>query len=290
MTEKIEIVKSALGRFAGGRLPRGELFIQKEFLDCCFPAETEDYVGQLKIAGESLGLDLIGVEIQAGLSNNFKAGAEYEGLKEFFTVALFDGPFSAMIKQRGFEEAMIALKLNPSAYKELASRLLGEIRNSIPLLLSNSFHGVALLDDVAGTRGLMMSQADFENLLYPFYQSAVSLIRQSGLTAFFHADGNVLSILRRMIDAGFDCFHCIDAQAGMDLHTLREIGDEKITFMGHIDLFAWDEQKIKLEIAKAQKEFVRGGLILGSSGGFSPLIPSGRMRALYPRWKPLAEV
>src|SRR3989339_332631 len=260
MTDKIGIVKSALYRFEGDRLPRGELFIDKEFLDRYFSAELGNSVEQLKIACESLDVDLIGVEIHDDSATNFMAGNEYGKLKEFFTVALLDGPFNAMIRQRGFEEALIALKSNPSSYKEVASRLLGQLKILLPLLLSNSFNGVALLDDVAGNRGLMMSQTDFQNLIYPFYQSAVSLISQNGLYTFFHSDGNVLSILRHIADAGFDCFHCIDAQAGMDLHTLTKIHGERIAFMGHIDLFAWDEQRIKLEMDKAQKEFVRGGV------------------------------
>jgi len=288
MTEKIGIVRSALDRFKGDRLPRGEFFIDREFLNRYFPTERGDYVEQLKIACESFDLDLIGIDIHDDSSNNFMVRNEYGRLKDFFTVALLDGPFNAMIKQNGFEEAMIALKSNPSSYTELTSKLLGELRNLMPLFLRNSLNGVALLDDVAGNQGLMMSRTDFENLIYPFYQSAVSLIRNSGLYTFFHSDGNILSILRHIADAGFDCFHCIDAQAGMDLHTLREVSGERITFMGHIDLFAWDEHRIILEIDKAKKEFACGGGILGSSCGLSSLIPLDRMRALYPMWEPIA--
>lgn len=290
MTEKIRIVKSALDRFKGDRLPRGEFFINKEFLNRYFPSERGDYVEQLKIACDSLDLDLIGIDIHNDSSNDFMVRNEYGKLKEFFTVALLDGPFNAMIKQKGFEEAMIELKSNPSSYTEVTSKLLGELRNLMPLFIRNSLNGVALLDDVAGNQGLMMSRTDFENLIYPFYQSAVSLIRQNGLYTFFHSDGNILSILRCILDAGFDCFHCIDAQAGMDLHTLREVHRERITFMGHIDLFAWDEHRIILEIDKAKKEFAYAGVILGSSCGLSSLIPLGRIRALYQRWEPIAEV
>lgn len=289
MTDKIGIVKAALDHLEGHRLPRGEFFINKEFLNRYFPSEQGDYVEQLKIACESLDLDLVGIDIHNDSSNNFMARNEYGKLKKFFTVALLDGPFNAMIKKKGFEEALIELKSNPSSYTEAISKLLGELRNLMPLFIRNAFYGVALLDDVAGNRGLLMSRTDFENLIYPFYQSAVSLIRQHGLYTFFHSDGNILNILKCVLDAGFDCFHCIDAQAGMDLHTLRKVYRGKINFMGHIDLFAWDEHRIKLEIDEAKKEFAYGGIILGSSGGLSSLISLSRIKALYQRWEPIAE-
>ena len=281
MTEKIEIVKAALDRSKADRLPKGEFFINREFLNRHFPAGRGGYVGQLKIACKSLDLDLIGVEIPAASPDDFMAKNAYGELNEFFTVALLDGPFNAMIKQRGFEEAMMGLKTDPSSYAELSARLFEELKDSLPLFIRDSFKGVALLDDVAGNRGLMMSPTDFEDLICPFYESAVSLIKQSGLYAFFHSDGNILSFLKHIIDAGFDCFQCVDAQAGMDLHTLRDSYGERITFMGHIDLFAWDEHRIELEIGKARKEFAGGGIILGSSGGLSSSLPLSRIRALY---------
>ena len=39
--------------------------------------------------------------------------------------------------------------------------------------------------------------------------------------------------------------------------------------MGHIDLLAWNEDRIAQEIRRAEKEFKNGGLIFGSSGGLS---------------------
>jgi uroporphyrinogen-III decarboxylase len=131
----------------------------------------------------------------------------------------------------------------------------------------------------------MMSRTDFENLIYPFYQSAASTIKEKGFYAFFHSDGNIWNILGHLLDAEFDCLHCIDAQAGMDLHKLREVYADKIAFMGHIDLLAWDENRIELEVEQAEKEFVLGGVILGSSCGLSTLVPLNRLKALYKRWE-----
>jgi uroporphyrinogen-III decarboxylase len=72
----------------------------------------------------------------------------------------------------------------------------------------------------------------------------------------------------------------------MDTYELRKVYGDSITIMGHIDLFAWNEDKIKREIEQAEKEFISGGFILGSSCGLSPLIPLNKIRTLYRGWNP----
>ncbi len=56
--------------------------------------------------------------------------------------------------------------------------------------------------------------------------------------------------------------------------------------MGHIDLLAWNEDRITQEIRRAEKEFKNGGLILGSAGGLSMETAEDKLSMLYPQWKP----
>ncbi len=55
--------------------------------------------------------------------------------------------------------------------------------------------------------------------------------------------------------------------------------------MGHIDLLAWNEDRITQEIRRAEKEFKNGGLILGSAGGLSMETAEDKLSLLYPQWK-----
>ena len=285
MVDRIGTIIAAIDHCKGNTLSRGELFIDREFLTRYFSSERGGYIEQLKIACESFGLDLIGIDIHDDSWESLMLRNEYRKLKDFFIVGLLDGPFNTMRKQKGFEEAMLDLKSDPSSYARVTSKLLEELKNLLSLFKENSFKGVALLDDIAGNQGLMMSHTDFENLIHPFYQSAVSMIKQNGLYAFFHSDGNIWNILEYILDAGFNCVHCVDSQAGMDLYKLKKVYGKKITLMGHIDLLAWDEKKIELEVEQAGKQFICGGLILGSSCGLSTLVPPSRIKALYQGWK-----
>jgi len=282
--DRIETVIAALNHYESSRLPRGELFISREFLISHFPNGKGNHIEQLKAACESLELDLIGIDMNEdsfilSLSRN-----EYRRLKGFFTVGCLEGPFSLITRLKGFEEAMLDLKMHQSTYAMVTSMLIKKLRDIISLVLENSFMGIAILDDIAGNQGLMMSRLDFENLLYPFYQSAAKIIKEHGLYAFFHSDGNICKILQHIVDAGFDCLHCIDAQAGIDLYKLREVYGGNIAFMGHVDILAWNEDRIRLEIERAEKKFSRGGLILGSSCGIPKKVSLNKISALYPEW------
>jgi uroporphyrinogen-III decarboxylase len=281
---RIETVKAVLNHSPCKRLPKGELFINREYLDRYFKNGKDDYIEQLKSACQSLGLDVIGIDMNEDSFFPSLSRNEYKKLDAFFTVGCLEGPFSLVTRLKSFEEAMLDLKMHRSTYSMVISMLLQRLYDVMPFVKKNSFMAIAILDDIAGRQGLMMSPSDFEDVLYPFYQSAVKIVKEHGLYAFFHSDGNICDILEHIMDAGFDCFHCVDAQAGMDLNKLSEECGENIAFMGHVDILAWNENRIDLEIERAEKKFCGGGLILGSSCGISKEVPINNLRTLYPTW------
>ena len=52
--------------------------------------------------------------------------------------------------------------------------------------------------------------------------------------------------------------------------------------MGHIDVMAWEAERIVSETNRAEMAFDKGGLILGSMGGISMEVKPAALRALYP--------
>jgi uroporphyrinogen decarboxylase len=149
---------------------------------------------------------------------------------------------------------------------------------------SNGFRAIAVLDDIAGNKGLLFSLSDFLELVWPTYQQMAQIIKRRGLYAFFHSDGNISEIIPNLIEAGYDCLHPVDTQAGLNLYDLNNKFGRKMAFMGHIDLLAWNEDRIAQEIRRAEKEFKNGGLILGSSGGLSLETAEAKLDLLYPQW------
>lgn len=52
--------------------------------------------------------------------------------------------------------------------------------------------------------------------------------------------------------------------------------------MGHIDPITWSQERIIKEIKRAEDEFKKGGLILGSTCGLSMDTVNDKLGILYP--------
>jgi len=281
----IETVIHTLGHDAVRPLPRGELFISRGFLDHCFGEDQEDYVQQLERAAQGLGLSVIGVELDTEGSRSLLSETSYGKLEQYFTVGCINGPITGLIEGHGFRDAMLSMRKDPSLISSLVVRLLRETEKTAKLARINGFRAIAMADDIAGNRGLFFSLSYFVDRVLPVYKEIAAIIKGNGLFAFFHSDGDMRKVIGPLIESGYDCIHPIDAQAGQNLHELKEEFGERVSFMGHIDIMAWTEEHMHQEISRAENEFRTGGLILGSTCGISMETVSEKLSALYPQWK-----
>jgi hypothetical protein len=266
-------------------LPRGELFIGNDFLDRHFPDQKGEPARQVQEAARSLGLFLVGIELNTEESRSLLSRNTYGILRDYFLAGYINGPVSRLIEKYGFKRARLSMKKDPSLFSGITEALIEEINEKAALAQANGFGAVVLADDIAGKNGLLFSLSYFAETILPVYARIATIIKLTGLYAFMHSDGNMRNAIDLIADAGYDCIHPVDAQAGLDLVALRDEFGGKIAFMGHIDMLGWDKTRIQNEIVLAEQEFKSGGLILGSTGGLSADIPEDKLSLLYPSWK-----
>lgn len=273
---KKEVVKRAITFDGPPYLPKGELFIEKDFIESLIPFKLKS-LEKTKLICELLELDLF------ALSEMEIDPKRIETLKDLFLVLNIPGPFSLWIKSFGFFETLKAMRKDKKRLLESFEKFFSSFKEKIPQIKDCGFDGIAILDDICGSKGLICSKKDFEEVLKPLYEKLSGLIKSQGFFLFFHSDGHIDDYLQSFLDLGVDCLHTFDSQAKMDLYEIKEKIDRRACFMGHIDLFAWQEEKIKEEIERAKREFALGGLVLGSSCGLSKEVPKGKMALLYPK-------
>jgi uroporphyrinogen decarboxylase len=179
---------------------------------------------------------------------------------------------------------MVCIKKDQQTLLDVTSSLLKDVEEKCRLARENDLSAVLLADDIAGNGGLLFSQDDFTATILPLYKQIAGLIKANGLFAFFHSDGATKAIIELLIDAGYDCIHPIDNQAGLNLYELKNTFENKMSFMGHIDIITWNDERIVQEVNNAEKMFKKGGLILGSTSGLSMKTVSNKLSALYPQW------
>jgi hypothetical protein len=265
-----------------GFLTRGELFLGKDYLNRHFPGFSEDYARQLQSAAEQLGLSAIGVDLNESKSQAALVDGTYRKLAGYFSIGFINGPFSRLIDTEGFVNAMISTKKKPGLLQNIAKTFLSEVESLASSAQTNGLQALALADDIAGKNGLLFSSDYFLNALLPHYKAFADIAKANGLYVFLHSDGDMRKILDVLIGAGFDCIHPVDIQGGQNLYELAATFGDRVTFMGHIDIMAWDVQRITDEVAAAEQSFTSGGLILGSTGGISANIDKLIISALHP--------
>lgn len=285
MSLYVETVINTLNRNPVDSLPRGELFIGRDFLDRYFCEDGGEYPKQLERAAQCLDLSLIGVWLDTEWSDSLLSEMRYRGLQQYFTVGCMSGPISKLIENHGFFDAMLSIRNDASLFSNIVKNLIRDIENRAELAHTNGFSAIAITDDIAGNKGLLFSYDYFRDTVCPVYKEISTIIKANGLFAFFHSDGDTRKIINPLIEAGYDCLHPIDTLAGLNLYELKKGFGERICFMGHIDTITWSEEQINKEISRAENEFRKGGLILGSTCGLSMETASDKLGILYPRWE-----
>lgn len=285
MSLHIEAVTDALNHNHVAFLPRGELFIDRSFLDHFFSKHKDEYVKQLETAAQCMGLSVMGVEINGEWSRSLLMDMSYKKLEGYFTVGCINGPVARLIENYGFFNAMLSVKENPSLLSGVATQLLREVEEKTRLAYANRFRAIAIADDIAGNKGLLFSFSYFLDVVWPIYRKIAEIIKESGLFAFFHSDGDMRKVIEPLIRAGYDCIHPVDTQAGLNLYELRKEFGESVSFMGHIDTITWTKEQIHKEISLAENEFKKGGLILGSTCGISMKTVNDKLGVLYLQWE-----
>lgn len=260
------------------------MFVNKNFLDHFFSSHQGDYLKQLKGAAESLGLSVIGVELAPEKSQPLLDEGAYLALEPYFTVGCINGPISVLIGRQGFIKAMATTGRNPASISEIAQELLTDLGKMVQSAWINGFRAMAITDDIAGNKGLYFSIDYFQDTLWPIYKAMIEIIKGQGMFAFFHSDGDIWKIISLLIQAGVDCIHPVDTQAGQDLHWLTKEFGQRVCFMGHIDPITWSGDRVQKEIALAETGFKNGGLIIGSTCGLSMETFNEKFEMLYPHW------
>jgi uroporphyrinogen decarboxylase len=282
MKKHIQAVIEALNHRHPDFMPRGELFLTTDFLNRSFAGPADNYLGQLERAARIMDLSLVGLDLNEGASGIVPSLNEAKELQDRFLTGYINGPVSRLIETYGFMDAMKSIRKEPRLFLKIADNLLRYVETTAKAAQENGLMAIALADDIAGNKGLIFSFDYFVATVWPVYRAIAGIIKENGLFTFFHSDGEMRKVIEFLIKAGYDCIHPVDVQANLDPYSLREEFGQRVSFMGHIDIMAWEAERISSEIHRAEQVFDGGGLILGSMGGISMEVKPEALRALYP--------
>jgi uroporphyrinogen decarboxylase len=135
---------------------------------------------------------------------------------------------------RGMEHLLLDLAISPRFVEDLLRGLADYILETMEILLARyRFDGVMLSDDYGTQRGMLMSPAHWRRFVRPVLAEIYAAAKRHGRTILHHTCGNVLPIIRDLIEIGLDILHPIQPEAMDVLRLKREFGAD-LTFCGGV--------------------------------------------------------
>jgi len=170
----------------------------------------------------------------------------------------------------GMENLLMAVATEPELVQALVDM---SVDINLKMAKEAVARGVQIVytgDDIAATKGPLMSPRHFRKLFYPGLCRVMGGFKDLGLYIIKHTDGNLWPIIDMIVDSGIDCLDPIDPQAGMDITDVKAKYGNRIALKGNVDCahlmtFGTPEETVEATREVLRKGMPGGGFICSSS-------------------------
>jgi uroporphyrinogen decarboxylase len=140
-------------------------------------------------------------------------------------------------------------------------------------------------NDFGTQRDVLISADQFDEFVLPWIRRFADQARLHGLQVITHSCGSVHGVIDRLIDAGVQCLHPLQAKAfGMDAETLVSDFGGRIAFLGGIDtqelLIKATPEQIRREVQRLKNIFGPAWIASPSHEALLPDIPPRNVAAM----------
>jgi uroporphyrinogen decarboxylase len=188
----------------------------------------------------------------------------------------------------GMEEYFIKMRTHPAIVRAVTARVCG-----FYLEANRRFFGRAgrLVDgyffgnDFGTQIDLLISPAFFDEFILPWFRKFTDQAHAFGYQVILHSCGSIYRVIPRLIEAGVECLHPLQARAGkMEAERLaREFGG-KIAFLGGVDtqklLVEATPAAVKAEVRRLKDVFGPRWIVSPSHEALLPNVPPQNVAAM----------
>jgi len=122
------------------------------------------------------------------------------------------------------------------------------------------FDGIRIPDDLGYRNGLLFSPATFDRCIRPAHEILCDWAKKRGKIRWLHSCGNIMDLMPRLVEIGWQVLNPLEIKAGMDpLGLKRDYGDV-FTLEGGIDVRTMlDVGEMEREVASKIPTLMEGG-------------------------------
>jgi uroporphyrinogen decarboxylase len=195
--------------------------------------------------------------------------------------------FHVMADFFGMENYFCKMYTHPEVVHAATERIVNFYveANRIVLKETGSYLEAGFFGNDFGTQlNLMISPECFDEFILPYMKRIVRTIREAGLKVAMHSCGSIERVIPRLIDAGVDILHPLQARAkGMDANSLARYKRD-LVFMGGVDtqqlLPFGTAREVYDEVMRLRDIFGEGFIVSPSHEALLPNVPYENVLAM----------
>ncbi len=139
----------------------------------------------------------------------------------------------------GAENYLTKMYTHPEIVHAVTDRVCGFYHAANELLFTQAgdqLDGFFFGNDFGTQRDLILAPEAFDEFVLPWFQKFTDQAHGHGYQVILHSCGSIERVINRLIDAGVNCLHPLQARAAnMDAETLARKFGGRISFLGGID-------------------------------------------------------
>jgi uroporphyrinogen-III decarboxylase len=219
------------------------------------------------------------------LYNIFDYFHEHVG-EQFSIHGEITSPFDYFLDFLGYQNALMALVLEPEKCKKILARFAIGVKNIAVGMCQKNIDAIKISSPFAGMG--FISPEFYEEFVLPYEREIIAAIRSCGKHVYIHTCGHIGDRLELMCKSGASGLECLDPKpvGNVDLaDAFRRIGDQMF-IKGNIDsvntLLADDDERVRKDVLKIiETGKTKGkGFILSTACSIAPLVKKERILML----------
>lgn len=210
---------------------------------------------------------------------------------QYFIMMHGDPTFSIPDGDRMMEFAVAMLE-QPEKLKQTAKQ---RVEGSAEFARELNKHGrmldgFALCSDYCFNINPFFTPDQFAEFIAPYLKNIIDIYREMGFYTIKHTDGNIMPILKQIVDCRPDALHSLDPQGGVDMKKVREIAGENIALIGNVNcglLQTGTDEQCDADVMRSLNEGMQagGGYIFSTSNCVYTGLALERYERMWRIWK-----
>ncbi len=169
-----------------------------------------------------------------------------------------------------YQELMIALIQQPEMVQRIMAKLGDWNLRAARHMLDAGVDCIGFVDDLGSGSNLLFRPELYRRFFWPWHRAQCDLVHGAGRHVHMHSHGNINKVLDLIVEAGVDMLNPLDPTEGMDLAAVKERYGRRLTLVGGMDKYIFDQDldEIEARLRRAVAFGGRGGrFILMDTGG-----------------------